>query len=106
MSNDRVVCEKAHEVIQTGKLPNRPPDRMWGGPGVGADCRICNVPVKRDELEFEIEFARHGNDGTLDTYHVHIRCFAAWERERQHLEEEGRLLPASSDQRGWQSEST
>jgi hypothetical protein len=55
---------------------------MWGGPGVGADCTICNAPVKRDELEFEIEFARDGDDLGASMYHVHIRCFAAWEFER------------------------
>jgi hypothetical protein len=86
MSDDCVLREKAREVIQAGKLPNRPPERSWGGPGVGADCTICSVPVKRDELEFEIEFARNGNDDTQNTYHIHIRCFAAWQHERQNLE--------------------
>lgn len=89
MSADHVLREKAREVIQAGKLPNRPPERTWGGSGVGADCTICNELVKRDELELEIEFARDGNDGTLDTYHVHIRCFAAWEQERHNLEHAG-----------------
>jgi hypothetical protein len=34
-------------------------------------------------LEFEIQFARDGsiNPG-LDKFHVHVRCFAAWEFER------------------------
>jgi hypothetical protein len=85
MSDDRVLREKAREVIEAGKLPNRPPERTWGGSGVGADCAICNVPVKRGELEFEIEFDRDGND-TPDKYHIHIRCFAAWQHERQNLE--------------------
>lgn len=35
-----------------------------------------------DELEFQIEFARDGDNPGLDRYHVHIRCFAAWEFER------------------------
>jgi hypothetical protein len=39
--------------------------------------------VKRDELEFEIEFARAGDDLAASTYHVHIRCFAAWQFERE-----------------------
>jgi hypothetical protein len=39
--------------------------------------------VKRDELEFEIEFARDGDDPAASTYHVHIRCFAAWQFERE-----------------------
>ena len=31
------------------------------------------------ELEFQIEFARDGDNPGLDLFHVHIRCFAAWE---------------------------
>jgi hypothetical protein len=86
MSDERTLHEKAREVIQAGKLPNRRPDRTWGGPGVGADCAICRAPVTRDEFEFEIEFARGGLDSGLDKYHVHIRCFGAWEFERCNLE--------------------
>jgi hypothetical protein len=33
-------------------------------------------------MEFEIEFARDGDNPGLDKFHVHIRCFAAWEFER------------------------
>jgi hypothetical protein len=38
--------------------------------------------VTKDELEFEIQFAHDGSDPGLNTFHVHIRCFAAWELER------------------------
>jgi hypothetical protein len=46
---------------------------------------VCELPVKKDEMELEIEFAHDsGNPDTgLDKYHVHIRCFAAWEFERK-----------------------
>jgi len=71
---------------------------MWGGPGVGAHCAICNAPVKRDELEFEIEFARDGDDSADGTYHVHIRCFAAWQFERT-ISVELVPGPSSSDRR-------
>ena len=42
-------------------LPNRRPDRTWGGPGVGAACAVCALPVNPDQMEFEIEFAREGD---------------------------------------------
>jgi hypothetical protein len=73
--------EKARKVIQAAKLPNRCPDRTWGGPGVGANCVICSAPVNHDELELEIELAREGEGPGLSKYHFHIRCFAAWEAE-------------------------
>ena len=75
--------EQARTVIEAGKLPARRPDRTWGGPGVGAPCAVCGVPVGKDQLEFEIQFARDGGNPGLDKYHVHVRCFAAWEFERE-----------------------
>ena len=73
---------RVHVVIEQGKLPSRRPDRTWGGPGVGAPCTICERSVTREQMEFEIEFARTDPPG-LDKYHVHTRCFAVWELERQ-----------------------
>lgn len=82
MPDEPHLREQAREAIQSGKLPSRAPDRMWGGPGVGADCAVCGLPVTREQLEFEIEFARNGDNPGLDQFHVHLRCFAAWELER------------------------
>jgi hypothetical protein len=82
MPDEPRLREQAREVIQTGKLPARSPDRTWGGPGVGAPCSVCERPVSKDEMEFEIQFAHDGDNPGLDKYHVHVRCFAAWEFER------------------------
>jgi hypothetical protein len=43
--------------------------------------------VTRDELEFEIQFARAGAAPGLDNFHLHMRCFAVWELERKHAGE-------------------
>lgn len=80
--DEEVLRGVARAVVQAGKLPARPPDRTWGGPGVGAPCAVCDLPVRPTELEFEIQFAREGENPGLDKFHVHIRCFAAWEFER------------------------
>jgi hypothetical protein len=85
---------KAREAIRSRRLPNRAPERMWGGPGVGASCVICDTPVKRDEVEFELEFAPDGGDPDPRNYHVHVRCFAAWEFERP---VNSRVLPVLSN---------
>ena len=82
MPDEAILREKARAALLTGKLPNRRPDRTWGGPGVGAFCSVCELPVNKDELEFEIQFARDGDNPGLDKFHVHIRCFAVWELER------------------------
>jgi hypothetical protein len=82
MPDEPILREKARIAIRSGKIPARRPDRTWGGPGVGALCTVCDQPIGKEQLEFEIQFARDGDDPGLDTYHVHIRCFAAWEFER------------------------
>ena len=85
MPDEARLREQAREAVRTGKLPARAPDRIWGGPGIGASCAVCSKPVTRHEMEFEIEFAHDADYPRLDTFHVHIRCFAAWEFERPKL---------------------
>ena len=87
MPDEPILRAQARTAVQQGKLPARAPDRTWGGPGVGAPCQICERPVARDEAEFEIEFDRGDDNPGLDKFHVHIRCFAAWEFERKHAGE-------------------
>ena len=40
--------------------------------------------MTKEEKQFQIEFANDGDNPGLDKFHVHIRCFAAWEFERRH----------------------
>jgi hypothetical protein len=81
MPDESRLREQAREAIKSGKLPSQAPDRTWGGPGVGASCSVCERPVSKQEMEFEIQFVRDG-DTDLDKFHVHLWCFAAWEFER------------------------
>jgi hypothetical protein len=83
MPDETILRAKARAAILAGKLPSGLPDRTWGGPGVGAPCAVCELAVERDQMEFEIQFARDGNSPDLDKFHVHVRCFAAWEFERR-----------------------
>jgi hypothetical protein len=82
MSDEAPLREFARLAIRRGTLPRRDPDRTWGGPGVGALCTICEKPVTREQVEYEIQFANDDANPGLDKYHLHIRCFAAWELER------------------------
>ena len=74
--------EQAREAFQSGKIPRGGPDSIWRVPGVGARCVVCEKPVTKDQMEFELQFARDGASPDRDKYHFHIRCFAAWELER------------------------
>jgi len=80
MPDESILREKAREAIRSGMLPVGKPDRTFGGQGSGVTCAICGDQVKRDQLELEID--RHGVMPGLDRYHLHVRCFAAWELER------------------------
>lgn len=89
MSDESALRQKAREAIHGGQIPGIPPERTWGGPGGGSRCAICGLVVKRDEMEFELEFAGADVDSAPMSYHVHIRCFAAWEFERHHVDPAG-----------------
>ena len=83
MPDEQVLRAKAREAVANGELPSRRPDRTWGGPGVGATCVVCGEPVTRQQMEFEIQFERDDDNPGMDKYHIHLRCFAAWEFERR-----------------------
>jgi hypothetical protein len=82
-SDEKILREKARAAVQSGKIPSCRPERTWGGPGVSVICGVCEMPVTKDEMEFEIQITRVGNTPGLDKFHVHIRCFAAREFERR-----------------------
>ena len=83
MPDETVLRAEAREAIRTGMMPSKRPDRTWGGPGVGVVCTVCGEAVARDQMEFEVEFGRDGDNSGLDKFHVHVRCFAALEFERE-----------------------
>jgi hypothetical protein len=83
MTDENDIRANARAVVLAGRLPSRRPDRTWGGPGVGAPCTVCELSVEPSQMEFEIQFAWDGDNPGLDKYHLHIRCFAAWEFERR-----------------------
>lgn len=82
MPDEAALRTKAREVIRIGKLPSRRPDRTWGGGGFGTPCAVCGEPITKDQLELAMQFAHDGDNPRLDKFHVHFRCFAAWELER------------------------
>jgi hypothetical protein len=82
MIDEGALREKAREAVQTGKLPNRHPLCTWGGSGFGGSCAICDNLVKPDELEYEVQFDEIDGSAASTGYHIHVRCYAAWELER------------------------
>lgn len=83
MPDETVLRTQAREAIRTGRLPSRRPDRTWGGPGVGMVCAVCGEAVTKAQMEMQVEFRHDGSNPGLDIFHIHVRCFAAWEFERR-----------------------
>ena len=54
-----------------------------GWSGVGVVCIIYDHPVAQDQMELAIGFAGDETMPGVDTYYVHLHCFAAWECERR-----------------------
>ena len=73
------------------RLPDRRPDRVWGGRGEGSCCSVCGAAVQDGEFEVEMEFARADNGSGPDVHHVHVRCFNAWELEQALTRRNGEL---------------
>jgi hypothetical protein len=86
--DESLLQEKAREAIRRGTLPRTRPDRRFGRPGVGETCAVCGEAVGRNEMAFEIEYNRHGETPGVDRYHLHIRCYTAWEIARSQLDGE------------------
>jgi hypothetical protein len=77
----KLLSEKVRSALRAGKIPNRTPDRTSRGPEVGAKCPICDLPFTVEDL-VEVDFAHEGDTG-VESYHLHLRCYAAWEFERR-----------------------
>ena len=83
MPDETRLREGAHEAIRSSKLPSRPADRIVRRRGwSGLSCPVCIEPVKRDEVQVEIQFRRPDSTLGSDSYQLHPLCFAAWEFER------------------------
>lgn len=79
MSDSRRLSQRARDAISAGRIPDKAPESIWGGPGLGVPCPVCGQPVKSEESGFELEFVYPGERSTCE---VHVPCFHAWESAR------------------------
>ena len=79
LPSDRIEQEleqRARQRIREGRLPATTHYRTWGGRGSNEPCALCDVVIRSDEVEYEIE--------TLDApgrrqYRFHFLCHDAWQ---------------------------
>jgi hypothetical protein len=90
MSNEMILRAKVRELVRAGKLPNRRPDRVWGGAAFAErECMLCGASVKQDELALELEFKRD-DDGGVTNPCLHVRCFSILDGELSNRQTAGR----------------
>jgi hypothetical protein len=85
MIDESMLRERVRDAIATKKLPSGDPVKMWGGNGSGTCCAICGDPVSPGEVGYELEFAEGADGPGRGEYHVHVKCFGAWNVERKPL---------------------
>jgi len=93
----RSFAAKAREAIASGKLPTAQPSRTYSYRSPAVTCAVCGDSVPCGQMEFELEFRaspalegqslrdalqRLNERPDVRRYHLHHRCFAAWEFER------------------------
>jgi hypothetical protein len=76
MPDESILRAKAREVVRTGKMPSRRPDRILGGPGIGGVNVMARPrPEKKREpraaadtkiLPMELQVGDRRTDGTSD----------------------------------------
>jgi hypothetical protein len=81
---ERALRDKAREKLRDATLPLMKPNRIWGGPGAGFNCAVCDLHITKDQTELEVQFVREGMTARA-VFHFHPACFSAWELERRLL---------------------
>lgn len=69
---------RARELISDGRLPCITHYRTWGGRGSDEPCALCDLVIKCDQVEYEIESPGPDN---ARLYRFHLRCHDAWQDE-------------------------
>lgn len=80
---------RARNAICSNAILRRRPDQTFGGPGNGGACPVCGAALATNDMVFDLEFDVAG--GRTVNCQIHVRCFAAWELEREQLDEQDDL---------------
>jgi hypothetical protein len=77
--DERSLRQQVREAIRAGHLPDRLPDKLFGGIATGAVCAVCGESVA-DGMEVELVFTDDGRNGR-SICQVHPRCLSVFESE-------------------------
>jgi len=60
-------------------LPYQEPARTWAGRGTGALCNLCGMPIRAQDIEYEVELLVPA--GNSRGFHFHFNCYRRWESQ-------------------------
>jgi len=80
-SPEGVLRQRARARMKSGVLQTRNPVASYAGTGSGAPCVLCDEPIVKAEIEFELDFADTAAPSRV-TIHMHFRCRTIWDAER------------------------
>ena len=69
---------RARNLVAEHRLPGTMNVRTFGGYGSRSQCSLCGLPIRSEEVEYEVE--EEGPAGKR-TYILHFMCHAAWQFE-------------------------
>jgi len=67
---------RVQERIKEGRLPVQFITLINGGFGGGQTCTVCDKPVTRDKVEYDVVDPRNA-----DQLIFHFACYVIWQRE-------------------------
>jgi hypothetical protein len=74
---EETLRAKIRDRLAAGRLPRKPPQKIWGGRGTRRQCAACDEIISDAEVEIEVEL-----DVAAGHLFFHPRCRVLWEEER------------------------
>jgi hypothetical protein len=68
----------ARQRIEQSRLPATTRINIWGGHGNGQVCSLCDEPIRREEIEYELD---DGGVASQRIFRFHLHCHGVWEGE-------------------------
>jgi hypothetical protein len=72
MSDEEALLHVIRQKILAGELPREHCRMTWYGPGKGAICVACRLPITPQDVEVECDLTGGG------TLRFHRRCYEIW----------------------------
>ena len=67
--------------LERNELPAEVAERIWAGYGTGETCSGCGLPIEKEEVEYELTFAKPGV-APPEPVRLHRACCELWNVER------------------------